>query len=97
MNRHIRALIFDSNSLENYADSLPFVQRILNSSHSSRLKVSAAELLFGKMLDLDSSLFLPSPERLKQSLNSQSISEYMKKSYILVESFWSFSQQESDT
>ena len=79
INRRIRALILDSNSPENYADSLPFVQRILNSNHSDILKVSAAELFFRKMLDLDSSLFLPSPERLTQSSNSPSISENMKK------------------
>ena len=46
INRHLRALTFDNTSLENYPQSLPFVQRIINSNHSDRLKVSAAQLLF---------------------------------------------------
>ena len=45
INRHLRALTFENKSLEKYADSLPFVQRILNSNHSDRLKISAAQLL----------------------------------------------------
>jgi hypothetical protein len=49
-------------SLDNYTDSLPFVQRILNSYHSDRLKISAADLLFGKVLSLDRGIFLPKTE-----------------------------------
>ena len=33
-NRYLRGLTFDNNSLDDYKISLPFVQRILNSSHS---------------------------------------------------------------
>ena len=50
INRHLRALTYDNTSLENYAQSLPFVQRILNSNHSDRLKISASQLLFGNFL-----------------------------------------------
>jgi transposase InsO family protein len=46
INRHLRALTYDNLSLDNYKDSLPFVQRILNSNHSDRLKISAADLLW---------------------------------------------------
>jgi transposase InsO family protein len=42
-NRHLRALTYDNLSLDNYKDSLPSVQRILNSNHSDRLKISAAD------------------------------------------------------
>jgi predicted house-cleaning noncanonical NTP pyrophosphatase (MazG superfamily) len=45
INRYLRALTFENKSLENYADSLPFVQRILNSNYSDGLKISAAQLL----------------------------------------------------
>ena len=53
----------DNSSLTDYKKSLPFVQRILNSNHSDRLKISAAQMLFGKMLNLDRGIFLPLEER----------------------------------
>ena len=43
INRHIRALTFDNNSLTDYRFSLPFVRQILNSNYSDRLKISAAD------------------------------------------------------
>ena len=43
INRHLRAVTFDNNSLNDYKISLPFVQRILNSNHSDRLKISASQ------------------------------------------------------
>ena len=52
INRHHRALTYDNSSLTDYNKSLPFVQRILNSNHSDRLKISAAQMLFGNMLNL---------------------------------------------
>lgn len=63
INRHIRALTFDNNSLEFYEESLPFVQRILNSNHSVKLNMSAADLLFGQMINLDYGLFITPKER----------------------------------
>ena len=39
------------------------MQRILNSNHSDRLKISAAQILFGNMLNLDRGIFLPLEER----------------------------------
>ena len=63
INRHLRALTFENTSLEKYADSLPFVQRILNSNYSDRLKISAAQLLFGNIVNLDRGIFLPIDER----------------------------------
>jgi hypothetical protein len=47
INRHIRALTFDTNSVDDYAMTLPIVQRILNSAFSDHTKVSASQLLFG--------------------------------------------------
>ena len=63
INRHLRALTYENLSLENYKDSLPFVQRIINSNYSDRLKISAADLLFGKVLSLDRGIFLPKTEQ----------------------------------
>ena len=64
INRHLRALSYDNSSLTDYKKSLPFVQRILNFNHSDRLKISAAQTLFGNMLNLDRGIFLPLEERL---------------------------------
>ena len=69
--------VVDSTSLENYAQSLPFVQRILNSNHSDRLKISASQLLFRNVLDLDRGIFLPAAERLLAE--SKPLSRHMTK------------------
>ena len=63
INRHLRALTFDNLSLVDYRKSLPFVQRILNSNHSDRLKISASQLLFENILDLDAGIFDKFPSR----------------------------------
>ena len=60
---NICALTYDNSSLTDYKKSLPFVQRILNSNHSDRLNISAAQMLFGNMLNLDRGIFLPLEER----------------------------------
>ena len=59
INRHLRALTYDNSSSIDYKKSLPFVQKILNSNHSDRLKISAAQMLFGNMLNSDRGIFLP--------------------------------------
>ena len=63
INRHLRALTYENLSLTDYRKSLPFVQRILNSSYSDRLKISSSQLLFGNALQLDRGIFLPVAER----------------------------------
>ena len=39
------------------------MQRLLNSNHSDRLKISSSQLLFGNVLKLDRGIFLPPAER----------------------------------
>ena len=63
INRHLRALTFENLSLTDFKKSLPFVQRILNSNHSDRLKILASQMLFGNMLNLDKGIFIPQSER----------------------------------
>ena len=75
INRHIRALTFDNNSLTDYRFSLPFVQRILNSNYSDRF--SAADLLFGKVVKLDRGLFEPLQNDFNQ--NEVRLSKHMSK------------------
>jgi hypothetical protein len=43
INRHLRALTFNKNTVDDYQPSLPFVQRILNLSYDSRTKMSRAD------------------------------------------------------
>ena len=50
------------------------MQRILNANHSDRLKISASQILFGNMLDLDEGIFDKFPSR---SASDKSLSKYM--------------------
>ena len=59
VNRHLRGLVFDKQTLEGYAKSIPFVQRIINSSVNRRTKVAPAHLLFGNKLDLNRGILTP--------------------------------------
>jgi hypothetical protein len=68
-------LTYDNLTLDDYSTSLPFVQRILNSNHSDRLKISAAELLFGNVLKLDRGIFLPPSEGL--AIEGKPLSKHM--------------------
>ena len=67
VNRHLCALKFDNLSLTDYKKSLPFVQKILSSNHSDRLKISASQMLCSYMLNLDKGIFTPISERRSSS------------------------------
>jgi hypothetical protein len=51
------------------------VQRLLNSNHSDRLKISASELLFDNVLKLDRGIFFPPSGRL--AIESKALSKHM--------------------
>jgi transposase InsO family protein len=74
INRHIRSLTFESNSVDNYMNTLPIVQRILNASYIDHTKVKSSEIIFGNAINLDRGLFLPPLERPTQG---QPLSEHM--------------------
>ncbi len=76
INRHLRTLVFESNSVENYKDYLPIVQRIINSAYSDKTHMSSAQMLFGNAINLDRGLFLPPLERPQQG---QPLSDHMSK------------------
>ena len=59
MNRHLRCLVFDKQTLEGYAKSIPFVQRIINSSVNRCTGVCPAHLLFGNKFDLNRGILTP--------------------------------------
>ena len=62
VNRHIIAYTFDNDTVQQYRQALPFVQRIMNASHSQRTKVAPADLLFGNQIQLDRGILLPFSE-----------------------------------
>ena len=76
INRHIRSLTFESNSVDDYKHTLPIVQRILNAAYSDHTKLSASQLLFGNAINLDRGLFLPPLERPSEG---QPLSVHMSK------------------
>ena len=57
--RHLRGLVFDKQTLEGYAKSIPFVQRIINSSVNRCTGVCPAHLLFGNKFDLNRGILTP--------------------------------------
>jgi hypothetical protein len=76
VNRHLRAFIFDTNTLDNWRLSLPMVQRIMNATFTDRTKFSSSQLLFGNAINLDRGIFVPSTEA---NRNAQPLSDYMIK------------------
>ena len=65
INRHLRALTFQNLSSTDYKKSLPFVQKILNSNHSDRLKISASHSVTCSILTKEYSSHSQSVHRLQ--------------------------------
>jgi hypothetical protein len=78
VNRHLQALTFDKNTIDEYKLCVPIVQRIINSSYNSRTGISPAQLLFGNSINLDRGLFLPPSER-NASVLIKPLSEHTSK------------------
>jgi hypothetical protein len=78
VNRHLRALSFDNNTVDDYRLCVPIVQGILNSSYDERTGISAAELPFGNAVKLNRGLFLPPAER-NASILTKPLSESTAK------------------
>jgi transposase InsO family protein len=76
INRHLRTLLFDRSTQDDYRHCLPLVQRIINSSVSVRTGYAPSELVFGKALDLDRGIFIPQIERTRKDIPT---TDYVKK------------------
>ena len=72
VNRHLRGLVFDKQTLEGYAKSIPFVQHIINTSINRRTGVCPAHLLFRNKLDSNRGILTP-----HLSVDTQSRSTYI--------------------
>ena len=63
VNRHLRAFTFETNDVDNYRLSLPFVQRIINSSIHEITGVAPASMLFWNQVNLDGGILIPNTEK----------------------------------
>ena len=57
--RYLRALVFDTNSVERWSMLLPFAQRICNAEVISSIGVAPAQIIFGGAINLDRGLLIP--------------------------------------
>jgi hypothetical protein len=74
VNPHLRAFTFDTNAVDNWRNSLPMVQQIMNARFSDRTKLSSATILFGNAINLDRGIFAPPSE---VSRDAQPLFKYM--------------------
>jgi hypothetical protein len=63
VNRHLRSMFFHDGVISNFKRNIPLVQRILNAQKHTRTKVSPCDLLFGRMIDLETGFLLPYSEQ----------------------------------
>ena len=78
--RHLNAILFDKNIVDNWCDYLPLVQRIMNATTHSSIGVSPASLLFGNSTQLDRGIFLFNNNSVNSDNNSQSkLSDWVEK------------------
>jgi hypothetical protein len=76
--RHLKAILLDKNIVNDWSNSLPLVQRIMNASVHSALGVSPAQLLFGNAVTLDRGIFLPHAQKAKKGVTDgqENLSEW---------------------
>ena len=55
--RHLRAFIYEGKDLEKWVDSIPLIQRIINTTKHSSLGVAPYQVLFGQALQLDRQVY----------------------------------------
>ena len=75
--RHLRALVYDTKTINNWRAYLPIVQRIMNATVHSATGISPAELLYGGMLDIDRGMFTALPKI--DETSTQRLGEYVQK------------------
>ena len=78
INRHLKGLVFDTQSLVHYAKCIPFVQRIINSSVNKRTGASPASILFADKLDLNRGILTPHLLPMVSSSNSTYIADLIE-------------------
>jgi hypothetical protein len=69
INRHLLASSFHTNTVDNYQLGLPFVQRIINSSHNERTEIARFQILFGISVHLERDILTPFEEILPTAVS----------------------------
>ena len=72
--RHLRAIIFHTNLMDNWSTYIPLVQRIFNADVKEALGVSPAQIIFGNSIHLDRGIFLDQVPN-----QTATLSEWMEK------------------
>lgn len=75
--RHLRAILYNKNIVDDWSVSLPLVQRIMNASVHESIGVSPAQLLFGNAITLDRGILLP--HNIVDNHNSVKLSDWADK------------------
>ena len=76
--RHLRAIIFSRNLIDDWSLILPLVQRILNADTKEALGVSPAQILFGNAINLDRKILQDIVPKDNDS-NPKRLSEYLSQ------------------
>ena len=76
--RHLKAIIYEKDILTKWSQYLPMVQRIINSTISTSLNVSPAQIIYGGALNLNRG-FIVSIEDKEKYDSEVTLSEYSKE------------------
>jgi len=77
--RHLRAIIFEKKTTDEWWKFLPIVKRIINSTPVASTGVAPARLLFGESIDLQKNMFVMPPKKEDDGEVSISLSEWATK------------------
>jgi len=76
--RYLRALVYDSNTVENWSELLPFAQRICNAEVCQSIGVAPAQVIFGAAVNLDRQVLVPNTDVVPHvGASHQPMSEYV--------------------
>jgi hypothetical protein len=88
--RYLRAMVFDSNSVDNWSELLPFAQRICNAEVCESIGVAPAQIIFGSAINLDRSVLTPNTESVPHMAEehpemSEYVSQLIEKQQLAIE------------
>lgn len=75
--RHLRAILFDKRIVKVWSmEYLPLVQRIINAQPHETIGVAPAELLFGKVVNLNRGMISPFIPEAERTIETERLSDY---------------------
>jgi hypothetical protein len=80
---HLRDILFHIKIKNIWSESIPLVQRIVNSEWVESTEVSPAQIIFGNSINLDNNIFLPNKPEVKEgdpdSITTRKLSSWVMK------------------